>query len=318
MGGIGLRELSKGQRDALLFGAITGAMAVACGGTSLFWAIPAIAVACAIYTVVRRALPEGRSLAEYLPVWILVPELLFLILTAARTASHAAVCWQGSGVWPLFPMVLLALAAASTWQNVDGVGRCAVLLALAGALFYAPVLGAAALEQENQLQAGKWTEGMPVLITALSGVCGLFLPARKGGTRFWVGVSVFAALFLYSTAGKSGDLPLLTAVKGISLFGVLQRFEALAACIITIGLFCMLALLASAGSEIVKQLGIAQMKGFAVIVPAASIVWWANEVNPMILTVGAILFWGVIPLLALPVVSGKETKKRRKKDEKSS
>ena len=130
-----MQELSKGQRDALLFGAMTGPMAVACGGKSLIWAIPAMATAWAIYTAVRRKIPEGHGLSEYLPVWILVPELLFLILAAAKTASHAAVGWQTDGAWSLFPLILLALGGAAAWQGTDEIGRCAVLLAIGSAVF---------------------------------------------------------------------------------------------------------------------------------------------------------------------------------------
>jgi len=313
-----LRELSKGQRDALLFGAMTGPMAVVCGGKSLVWAIPAVAIAWVIYAAVRKKLPEGRGLAEFLPVWILIPELLFLILAAAQTASHAAIGWQASGAWPLFPLILLALGGAAAWQDTDGIGRCAVLLTLGCVLFYATVLGASALEQREIPKVGEWTEGFPILITALSAVCGLFLPAKKGGTRFWIGTALFTALLLFATAGKRGDIPFLTAVKGIELFGILQRFEALASCVMTAGLFLMLALLAGAGGEIVKCLGIAQVKGWAVIAPAALVVWWIDEVDPMIFTVGAAIFWGVIPLLTLPVVGLKNAEKRTEKREKSS
>lgn len=121
-------ELSRGQRDSLLFGAVAGTVAVTCGGMSLLWSIPALILAGAVYGAVRRILPEGKSLAEYMPVWLLVPELLFLILAAAKTASHAADCWPGHSAWQLFALALLALAGASALQGTDAVGRCAVLL----------------------------------------------------------------------------------------------------------------------------------------------------------------------------------------------
>ena len=174
------------------------------------------------------------------------------------------------------------------------------------------------MEQRNIPAVGAWTEGLPILITALSGVCGLFLPTKKGGGRFWFAVGVFTVLLLYATGGKSGEVPFLTAVKGIEVFGILQRFEALASCVMTVGLFLMLALLAGAGGEIVKTLGVGQIKGWAVILPASIVVWWIDEVDAAILTVGAALFWGIIPLLAQGIVGEKKDEKKIKKDEKSS
>ena len=296
-------ELSRGQRDSLLFGAVAGTMAVTCGGMSLPWAVPALLLAGVIYCAVRRVLPEGKSLAEYMPVWLLVPELLFLILAAAKTASHAADCWPGHFSWQLFALALLALGAASALQGTDAVGRCAVLLTAGSILFYLPVLGAAAWQTGPAVEAGDWKEGIPVLLTSLTVVCGLFLPAKKRSGRLLGGLAIFTLLLLYVTAGRGGSLPLLTAVRGITLFGTVQRFEAVASCALTVGLFLMLAMFAAAGQEILRIMGAGNYGALAVTVPAAAVIWWINVVDPLLFTLGAAVLWGVVPVVTLPVVA---------------
>ena len=309
-------ELSRGQRDSLLFGAVAGTVAVTCGGMSLLWSIPALILAGAVYCAVRRILPEGKSLAAYMPVWMLVPELLFLILAAAKTASHAADCWPGHSAWQLFALALLALAGASALQGTDAVGRCAVLLTAGSILFYVPVLGAAAWQSTPPAETGSWKEGIPVLLTALTVVCSLFLPSQKRSGRMLAGLAGFTVLLLYVTAGRNGKLPVLTAVRGITLFGAAQRFEAVASCVLTVGLFLMLALFAASGGEILGAMGAGNYGALAVTVPAGAAVWWVDAVHPAMFVVGAALFWGVFPLLLLPVVACKSRKNSLPKNEK--
>lgn len=311
-----LGELSRGQRDCLLLGAVAATMAVTCGGRSILWSAAALLLSFAVYLPLRRLLPEGESLSAYMPVWMLVPELLFLILAAAKTASHAADSWPGHSSWLLFALTLLALAGAASLQGTDAVGRVAVLVTLGSILFYIPALGAAAWEARPSPEPGEWKEGIPVLLTTLTLTCGLFLPAKRGSGRLLLGLAGFMLLLLWCTRGKNSGLPVLEAVRGITLFGVFQRFEALASCVLTAGLFLMLALFASAGGEIVRAMGAGEHGGLAVVVPAAAAVGWINVVDPRLFALGAALFWGVLPALLLPVVARKERRKRAKNNEK--
>lgn len=296
-------ELSRGQRDSLLFGAVAGTVAVTCGGMSLLWSIPALILAGAVYGAVRRILPEGKSLAEYMPVWLLVPELLFLILAAAKTASHAADCWPEHSAWQLFALALLALAGASALQGTDAVGRCAVLLTAGSILFYVPVLGASAWQTFPSAEIGEWKEGIPVLLTSLTLVCGLFLPSKKKSGRLLASLGLFVILILYVTRNRGGGLPVLTAVRGITLFGEVQRFEALGSCVLTVGLFLMLAMFAAVGREIGRIMGAGNAGALAVAVPAAASIWWIDAVDPLLFTVGATVLWALVPVAILPVVA---------------
>jgi len=308
--------MTAGQRDCLLFGAVYAPVAIACGGLSMLWAVPALALAALLYSVMRHLLPEGRSLADVLPRWLLVPELLFLIVAAAGVAAMAAACWPGGGSDPLFSLALLALGGAAAWQGSAAAGRCAGILTWAAIAFFALVLGAAVIEGEQPANVGVWQEGLPVWTVLLLPACGLFLPSDKGKMRFWAGIAVYTLLVLAVTFGKGGDLPLLTAVKGIELFGILQRFEALASCVLTAGLFLTLAVLGCSANEILRALEMPAIPGAAMIVPEAALLLWIREIPGWIFAAAASIFWGLCPLLALLLEGHRQEKKIRSKSEK--
>lgn len=312
-----MSEWSRGQRDCLLFGSAAAALAVTWSGAGLLWTVAALAAAGAVCAAVSRVLPENTGLVSYMPVWLLVPELLFLMLAAAKTASHAAACWPGHASWQLFALVLLALAGAASEQGSGGIGRCAVLLCAGAAVFYIPVLPAALCRAEPSARSD-WKTGIPVLLTALTPICGMFLPSKGKMGRLLGCFAVFALLLGAGIAGKDGPMPFLTAVKGITAFGTLQRFEALASCVLTAGLFLMLCLFAAAGGEIIRALGAGDHGGLAVVICAAAAIWWADAVAPVLYAVGAALFWGILPLLTLPVVAFDGKKKTCRKSEKRS
>lgn len=305
MGGTALDKLTAGQRDCLRFGAIAAPMILACGGRGVLWAVPALALAALADGAVRRRLPEGKSLAACLPKWILIAELLFLIVAAAAVAAMTPLCWP-EGSWPLFPLALLVLAGAAARQGTGAAGRCAVPVAW-GCILFLGVVVAAALP-EAKPAAGEWPEGLPVLTVALLGVCGWFLPSeREKPERLWLGLAVFTLLLL--ALGKD----LRTAAKGIELFGILQRFEALVSCALTASLFLSLTLLAAAGGEILRALGVKKITGEAVLLPAAALMFWISEVPAWVFSIGTAIFWGILPALAQGIGdSGKDEKKNVK------
>lgn len=298
-------KLTAGQRDCLRFGAIAAPMALACGGRVVLWAVPALALAALADGAVRRRLPEGKSLAACLPKWLLIAELLFLIVAAAAVAAMTPLCWP-EGSWPLFPLALLVLAGAAARQGAGTAGRCAVPVAW-GCILFLGVVVAAALP-EAKPAAGEWPEGLPVLTVALLGVCGWFLPSeREKPERLWLGLAVFTLLLL--ALGKD----LRTAAKGIELFGVLQRFEALASCALTASFFLALTLLAAAGGEILRALGVKKITGEAVLLPAAALMFWISGVPAWVFSIGTAIFWGILPALAQGIGdSGKDEKKNVK------
>lgn len=302
MGGTALDKLTAGQRDCLRFGAAAAPMALACGGRGMLWAVPAMALAALADWAVRRRLPEGKSLAACLPRWLLIAELLFLIVAAAAAAAMTPLCWP-EGSWPLFPLTLLVLAGAAARQGTGAAGRCAVPAAWGCILFLGLVVAAALPEAKPA--AGAWPEGLPVLTVALLGVCGWFLPSeREKPGRLWLGLAVFTLPLL--ALGKD----LRTAVRSIELFGVLQRFEALVSCALTASLFLTLTMLAAAGGEILRAIGVKKITGEAVLLPAAALMFRVSGVPAWVFSVGAAIFWGLLPILAQGIGGGGKDEKK--------
>ena len=300
-------RLSAKHRDFLLFGALTAPMAIACGGLDALAAVPAIAAALLLYVLLQRRIPMNGSLGSLLPRWLLLPELLFLAVAAAAAASMAPVCWPGGGSDPLFPLTLLVLAGAAAHQGTGAVGRCASVLTWFIGVFFALVLLFAVRETPRTTEIGRWKETVPVLSVALLPVCGLFLPAEKGEPiRLWGSALLYTILLLLVTQGKRGELPLMTAVKGIELFGVLQRFEALAACALTVGLFLALSVLAGSAGELFRCIGFRRVSGAVILAPAAVLIFWIEAIPEWALMLGCAIFWGLIPLSTLFVVPKKE------------
>ena len=137
--------------------------------------------------------------------------------------------------------------------------------------------------------------------------------SKLGANRKNKKVTPFLQGKVCKTTGKGGELPLITAVKGISLFGILQRFEAMASCVMTVGMFLMLSLLSAAGGEIMNQFGVSR-GGAAVAVPAAVLLFWADRIPDVIYTVGAAVLWGLIPLLNGLLSPAEKTLKKMKKE----
>lgn len=301
MGGTALDKLTAGQRDCLRFGAIAAPMALACGGRGMLWAVPALVLAALADWAVRRRLPEGKSLAAVLPRWMLIPELFLLIAAAAAAAAMTPLCWP-DGAWPLFPLALLVLAGAAVRPGTGAAGRCAVPVAWGCILFLGLVVAAALPEAKPA--AGQWPEGLPVLTVALLGICGWFLPSeREKPGRLWLGLAAFTLPLL--ALGKD----LRTAVRSIELFGVLQRFEALVSCALTASLFLALTLLAAAGGEILRALGVKKCGGEVLLVPAAALLCWISAAPAWLFPAGAVIFWGVFPALAQGIGGGDKGEK---------
>lgn len=307
-----MRSLSAGQGRLLIFGAVAGLLAVCANGASMLWAVPALAIIFLLYMCVQRAIPDGQGLCALLPAWVLWLELAFLVLAAARAADYVSLAWHNSPSFPLFPLALLALAAAQTSLGTAAAGRCAVILGWAEIIFFAVILTVTAVESKPPQNVGAPVEGISVLFCLLVACAGLFLPTQKDRRSgiLWGGLAVTTMLILFVTAGKGGTLPMLTAVKSAEFFGVLERFEALCSCAITAGLFLMLTLLGCIGGEILHVLRLEKLPAAAPLVPAAGLLLITDLIPGWVYAVGAGIFWGLVPLAALAVVGNKMDRKK--------
>ncbi len=141
----------------------------------------------------------------------------------------------------------------------------------------------------------------PAGALALTGHC-----RERGRISGWLpggmGLAVLAALV---TAGcvspeVAGAEPFAfyTMSKSISLFGAMERFEALVSAALTAGGFCLLALVCLVNAEIAKTL----RQGAGKAVPAANFllggaaIFLGSGIPAAVMAVGTAIFWGALPL----------------------
>lgn len=313
-----MHEKRETWRNVLRFGAAAAPLAIACGGLSPLWAVPAVALAALLDAAAGWQERKSGPLVDRLPKALLLLELGFLVPTAAAVAAMAPACWPDGGSFPLFPLTLLALGAAAAVLGPEPCERSAVVLGLGCALFFAATLFATTLQLRPSYDPGPPADALPVLACALTALVGRFLPARqrRGGGWFWVALGAFAVAALCAAFGKGTTLPLLRAVESISLPGFLQRFDALMSCALTVGLFLALSLLGCAAREIIRTLGKDSRYGAAVMAAAGVLVFFIEAIPVWFFVTGACLFWGLVPLLPLSMGGHGEEKKSLSKPEK--
>lgn len=308
-------RLRNAERDIWLLAAIPTSMAMI--SANPLWAIPAVCLAAILYYIVYQAIPAGMGLAQLLPKWLLILEWCFLLVVVGKTAGLIAGCWpKGNGV--LFSLVLLTLAGAASRQGTAEAGKIVSILGWIAVVIIAVMLVPLTLEPSKNQDAGSWIKGFPVLSSAMLPLCGLFLPVakQKKETGLWIGILIATIFILYSSMDGHGEVPLLHAIKGLELFGIFRRFEAVAACVLTIGLFLILTLFFCSAHEVALEI---EKTGWLwkVFYPAGVVVYCvAHHIPDGFVQYAAPLFWGVFPVLTLLVVSPMEREKRLKKSKK--
>ncbi len=249
---------------------------------------------------------------------------LWHIYAAAVVAAQSPLCWPGKGADIAVPLVLLALAALSAWKGAEGASRVAAVLCPLCVLIFAVILACGIgnirwgrVGMESSAPSGNliFVFLLPIGATAIP---------RKPGIGIlgcMTGLSIFAWIVSAVSVGTL-SLPIsLTrkdafyeVSKSLSLFGKLQRLEAISAVAVTVSIYAMLSLLLSSVGHLAENVrpgfGRAAVAGGAGI--CAAIVAGRIFVSANVLVVLALLIWGVCPLVASLFPTGKKEKKDEK------
>lgn len=209
--------------------------------------------------------------------------------------------------FPSLGWILLALAAVGAWKGPGACARCAGIVCL----FLAALLGAIAglsvpdvtvsdLRPQSTWQEGLWALGLFLLPAPV-----FFLPCKKGkkSTLRWLLLPVFAAVLAAITAGvltpeltAQLETPLYTVAQSVSLLGAIERIEPLLSAAMTMGVFCLLTVLACACGALGRALGLGKWAGPAACAVACIAMYPARFLTLPLLTVGNIVFW-TLPLV---------------------
>jgi len=308
-----LNKITPSQTTAWLLTATVAPILCIAGKTD--W-LPTLvsALVCGVITIACLRLEW-----EYAPHWLCVVELIWLVVMLAGIAQQSSTCWAVTGDEWQIAAVLLLLAGFSAQKGASPAARVGATLIW----LILPVLGIVLAAGTTQINL-EWVDNqfqMPhgllislLLIPAL----GIFLPrhTRKGGWAILaLGIiAVVGAVIMDGVMGKQVSANTANAIyefsKGVNLFGVAERFEALVACALTSGWFALLSMLLSVAYHLTERMVPHRGQWGIWICIALSLLLLCNlHISAVLMGLGSLIFWGFLPVLTQGIVKLKKVEK---------
>lgn len=327
-------DYSPRQFCALMATALAAPLVTVCSDVSWQWVLLAAVVAgCFLIYIVWAAgtLPPHTGFGPLLRQavgagaarWIQGVYWLWLVLLAGMGCLMAAAAFPQDRAFPLIPLVLLLIAARVSSKGAAAVCRFGGVLCLAvvSLLIAVLVFGGRELRWENLRPAGSWQDTAGPLAVLLLPAAGLLLRDRMSNrgvswSRWFLLATGLGAAVSAVTVGALG-LPLAQAAahpfwlmsRSVSILGVMERFEAVVSALLALSFCCMLALTATLGRKALQGAVPAVKDSPAVWVSAVAgggAMWLIPLIPAWVWPVGSLLFWGVVPAVALAVVRRKK------------
>lgn len=229
--------------------------------------------------------------------WLNTAKAIVLILLVSWALDQTYTCWPGEKAEWAVPAGLILLAVYAVWKKsaiqAASVLRYGVYVVL-GAM---AILGVPQLKIENLRPLPELPDMMLATVLLLP------LLGRKSGTWMYNPVGIIA---LISSVVAGSSISLYQYSRGITIRGVAEHMESLAACAITVGYFALLCYLLdgfdrSAGGNHVWLAGLT----------AFGIYGAGIRLRPEVYVLALLLLWVIFPLLW-------SMKQKMKKYEKSA
>lgn len=304
------KSLSRSGGMWLLSFCVTAGAAL-CGHMSWLSALIGGIAAILLYEL-RLKLPGGKA-----PGLIAVLQVLWLAVPLAVLASVVRELFPDASNGVYVPLVVLALSWLLARHPRDGVLACCVIVAyfLLAAVAVVCVFSLPGVQWRYLKPSFDWSEAAMALSIALGGMALLTaVPGAKPG-RAWRWIALLCPALICTVVAGNLSRPLAAQQAGafyalsrsISLFGVVERFEALVASCLTLGLCSACALLLHAAREMIPSKG---RDGVTAFLCVAALAGSFLRLPPLFSVLGTVLVWVILPQ------TGK--RKKSKKDEKSS
>ena len=324
------RSVSGRQTLAWAFCAVSAPAVIRVAGLSWSWVLPAGAFAGVwLLALSRLRAHAGMSAAEACRIAFgqrfgaaaAAALLIWLVLTAAKAANLARVLFAQTVAAPAAPAVLLALAAVGSAKGTAACARAAGVWALLTGLLLGLVLaGACGMVQIAWMAPWGGAEQFPpALIWLLTPAALIYLPAETRSIRQTAAAAAALAILpagfsLMVSGGLSPQLAekdpfaLYALTKSISLFSVMQRFEALLSVGAMVGLCMLLTMLLCAAQELCRTFVPHAPAALPAALGAAAYGagFVAERIPAWAEMTGAAVFWGFFPAAALWVVARKK------------
>ena len=289
----------------LSFGVTAGA--ALCGHMGWFSALIGALAGIILYEIYLW-LPEGRT-----PAPIRVLQVLWLAVPLAVFANTARDLFPDASNELYVPLVVLALSWLLARHPRDGVLACCVIVGyfLLTAVAVVCVFASPNLQWHWLRPSFDWVEALTALSIAGGGMLlSTALPGVRPG-KPWRWIAYLSPVVIAAVVSGSLSVPLArkqdaafyTLSRSISLFGVVERFEALVAACLTLGLCSACALLLNAVRQMIPQKG---GDGVTAFLCLAALGGSFLSLSPLIPAAGTAVIWVLLPLI-----------KKKKKGEKT-
>ena len=335
MEGCSLRDdLTARQLRAWSFCALSVPAAMVLPGRGWLWSLGGSLAACGL-AAAQQALQRRSGLgmrAAFACAFgqragrlLAAGELVWLLLAAAGAAGACQIAFEDD-LGALAPAVPFLLASLACGKGRVAAGRVCGVLALCLAGLYA-MIAAASLRHIQPAwcrPAGIPADAALALGMCLAPVCVSFVLEDGEAPRVSVGSCAAAALLpalpafltaacLSPALANTQRVPLLTLTKSLSVLSVMQRFELLLSVALMLGLFALLTACGCAAMHLAQAPGTDGGRkpaagGFWLLAFAGSFL--AGGIPMWFWTVGAAIFWGILPILTQVIVNIKNSKKR--------
>lgn len=250
---------------------------------------------------------------------LLAPLLLWNFLALGMTARYLCGAYPDAGGFPLTGALLLLLAAYAANKGVSAVARVSAICFFFLIALYALVLGFAAPQLRPQWLAPQTKPAWTILPAVFSPACVLFLTGHctgRGKPAGWLlGGVALAFLAAFVAAGclspevaGAESFAVYTVTKGLSLFGAMERFEALVSAALTAGGFTLLGLLCLTNAELIRALWPRAEKcsGVANFLLGFAGIFTSGVLNAGISAAASAIFWGILPIGILSLAKRKK------------
>lgn len=240
--------------------------------------------------------------------WYSAVQTLWIAFVSGVLMRWSARCWPTAEGFPIVGVTLLVLAVFAAWGGACRASRCGGALFWLLALLYAVILVAGTQDLKLRYMVPEKGPFSPmlVMIFLIPAVAGL-LPCDKHTSTVPIAATVlFATVVSLWTVGTLSARtvahmadPFYEFSRSLSLFGVAERFESIASVALTMGYFALLSLLLSAAHHLTESIfpdkgrvGVAATAALAL-----AIMLFATSAPEMILMIGSLLFWVLLPVI---------------------
>ncbi len=240
--------------------------------------------------------------------WLSLFQIISTTVCLGSIAGKSASCWDHTADLPIIPWTLLVIAAFATGKGGDRARRAGSVLLW----FVLPVIGITLLAGVGELNisAVRTMEGLPAwgLVPLFLLPCLHYFSAdretRIMGKGIWgLGIlAVIATFWMDAVLGGQVAAHLENAFyeysKGITIFGIAERFEALVGCALTVGWFglfsYLLGITFASGERLGKDSGVPMVW---ICAASAGILMWKMHIPVEIAAVLSLISWVFLPVL---------------------